>query len=112
MTNWDYIDTYLDLTYGKRDLVIIDRDAEGNCIGPDEKAVKIQDLTRALIALEGAEMHLDFTHDMMIKHLITDERAKKQHYDQMNEMWNRYIQIWRKAIKRELYRLKYQEVTE
>lgn len=75
MTNWDYIDTYLDLTYGKRDLVIIDRDAEGNCIGPDE-------------------------------------RAKKQHYDQMNEMWNRYIQIWRKAIKRELYRLKYQEVTE
>lgn len=109
MTDWKYVDIHLGLTYGMKDLVIVENDGQGNIIGPDEKADKIQDLTLALIALEGATMLLDRAFSTMAKHIDTDEKAKAKLYKEDSELHTLYIRPWMYKIGRTLYRMKYQE---
>lgn len=110
MTDWKYVDIHLGLTYGMKDIVIIETDDKGNIVsGPDEKADKIQDLTQALTALEGATMLLDRAYRTMAKHIDTDEKAKAQLWKEDSELHTLYIRPWEKKIGRALYRMKYQE---
>ncbi len=110
MTDWKYVDIHLGLTYGMKDLVIIETDDKGNIVyGPDEKAEKIQDLTQALTALEGATMLLDRAFSTMAKHIDTDEKAKARLYEEDSELHTLYVRPWMNRIGRTLYRMKYQE---